>query len=94
MVKLGEAGGQLAAAGTRSGHDHDRPFGLDVLIRPVTLGTDDCIDVGGVTLGHVVIIDLDAAVFEAGAELLGGVLSAKRVATRISSPNCAGHRSF
>ena len=75
VVKLREAGGELAAAGAGRGDDDDRTLGGDVFVEAVTGFGDDGVDVGGIALGDVMIVDRDAAVLQAGAELLGPELA-------------------
>jgi len=59
MVYLGQAGGHLAAAGARAGHDHQGAFRFYVLVGAVSLVAHHQVNVGGIALGVPVRVDLD-----------------------------------
>ena len=64
MIELGQAGGQLAAAGPGPGDDDEGVLGLDVVIRAVAFVADDDVDVGRIALGEAVGVDADALALE------------------------------
>ncbi len=64
MVKLGEAGGKLAASRTRACYHDNGVFRFNVGVFPVTFPADDCADISGVSLGGGVQIDFYAPVLQ------------------------------
>jgi len=64
VVQLGEAGGQLAAARPRTGHDHEGLLRRNALVGPVPLVADDHIHIGGITFGEAMAINLDPSPFQ------------------------------
>ena len=75
MVYLGQAGGQLAAAGTGSGDHHQRLGGLDVGVGAVALVAADVGDVGGIALDGAMDVVLHAPAGELAGEGVGGGLA-------------------
>jgi len=71
VVELGEAGGELAAARSRSRHDDKGLFRLDVVVDPVALVAHDEIHVRGVALRVAVRVDPDVPTLELVLELPG-----------------------
>jgi len=71
VVELGEAGGELAAAGPRARDDDQGLFRLDVVVGPVALVAHDEVHVGGVALREAVGVDPDVAPLELVLELPG-----------------------
>ena len=75
VVELAQADCHLTAAGTWSSDDDQRMGGLDkVILSESVVGVDEC-HVVGIALDGVMVIDLDAHVFEALAIEVGRLLS-------------------
>ena len=85
VIHLGEAGRELARAGTGRRHDHERALRLDELIAPIALLRDDEVDVVRISLDGIVQLARDAEHREATAEDirrgLSGVLREHHAAT-------------
>ena len=62
MIELGKAGGHLAAAGSGSRDDDQRPGGLYIIIHAKARIADNQGDIAGITLDAVVAVYLDAPV--------------------------------
>ena len=60
VVELAQAGGHLAAAGTRGRHHHQGVGGLDIVIFPQAAVADDVRHVGGVARNGIVAVAPDA----------------------------------
>ena len=76
VVKLGKAGGHLAAAGAGCGDDHERPGGFDVFVFAVALVADDVLHVRRVACDGIVPVDRYAKGRKAALEGIRGALAA------------------
>lgn len=75
MVKLGEAGRHLSAAGARCGYDNERTLGLDIFILAEALFADDVRDIIGIALDGIVDKDAHAEIFKPVLECKRGGLT-------------------
>ena len=74
LIQLAEAGGHLARAGARRGHDDDGAAGLDILVFAVAVVGDNEADVRGIVRDGVVAVDLHAQCLQLALEQVGRVL--------------------
>ena len=75
MVELGEAGRELAGAGARSGHHHERARRLDELVPAIAVLGDDEVDVVRIPLDRVMQAAGDPKHLQARTEGVGGRLT-------------------
>ena len=59
VIELGETGSHLSAAGTGSGHDDERSFGLDIIVSTVAFVAADARDVHRITGDGIVAVDFE-----------------------------------
>ena len=76
MVQLGETGGHLAAARTRSRDDYQGAGGLNVIVLAVAFVADNEGHIAGVAFDTVMAVYFDVTVLQLGFELVGAALAA------------------
>ena len=70
MVDLRKAGRHFPGVRAGAGDHHDRPVGLDIIVRAVSLRAHDRVEIGRISFDRVVGVDADAATGQLGAHLL------------------------